>query len=303
MSKTLQAHLALIIAMIIYAASFTIAKKVSPDYLPAFTFVLLRVVCAAALLWLTDAIYIRERVDKKDLPRLFLLAIFGVALNQSLFIKGLSLTSPISAAIMMITSPLLVLVLGAIMIRERITWLKLSGVLLGFSGGVLLVLSGQNTSGRSDNLSGDVMVFVNALSWGTYLVLVKPLMKKYHTVTILRWVFLFGLPLVMPLGFWYWPEAKWHAMDGRVWFYAMFVIIGTTFIAYLLNTYALHALSPSVVSAYIYLQPVLAAFIAILWGNDTLTWEKGGCAAMIFAGVFIAGIKPKPQADSSRKDS
>lgn len=293
MSKTLQAHLALLISMIIYAASFTIAKLVAPVYLPAFTFVLLRVIGATALLWITDALFIRERIDRKDLPKLFLLAIFGVAVNQSLFIKGLSLTSPISAAIMMITSPLLVLVIGAVVLRERITLTKTTGLLLGFGGGLLLILSSANTSGREDNPLGDLMVFINALSWGMYLVLVKPLMSKYHTVTILRWIFLLGLPMVMPLGIYYWGDAKWDRMNSEIWFYALFVIIGTTFIAYLLNTYALKALSPSVVSAYIYLQPFLAAFIAVVWAGDHISLHKILAAAMIFTGVFLAGWKPR----------
>jgi len=292
-NKTLAAHLALLIAMLIYAASFTIAKEVTPKYIDPFGFVLLRVIGAGALLWLTDLLFIREKVERKDLLKLLPLAIFGVALNQMLFIKGLSLTSPISAAIMMITSPILVLIIGSFVLKERITWLRGGGILLGFAGAVMLILGGSAAASSGDDPLGDLYIFINALSWGTYLVLVKPLMKKYHTVTILRWVFTFGFFMVLPFGAKSALAVQWETFTPWIWFSALFVIVATTYVAYLLNTYALQALSPAVVSAYIYLQPVLAAAIALALGKDELSWTKVFSALVIFTGVYLASLPVK----------
>ncbi|MCU0432076.1 MAG: DMT family transporter [Bacteroidia bacterium] len=294
MSKTTLAHLALITAMCIYALSFSLIKEVTPSHIAPLGFVLMRILGAAPLFWLCRLV-IRERVDNKDLPRLLLLSVFGVALNQSLFMTGMSRTAPISAGIIMITSPLLVLVIGNIILRERITLTRLSGILLGLAGAALLILTGSSSS-REDDALGDLFIFINALSWGTYLVLVKPLMSKYHTVTILSWVFLFGGILVFPFGIQQLSAVEWHTFTGRHWFDVLFVVFGITFVAYLLNTYALSALSPSVVSAYIYLQPLLAAAIALWLGKDVLSWQKIVSALFIFTGVWLASRSTPPRA-------
>lgn len=291
MNKTARAHLALLTANIIYAASFPIAKT-AMEHVSDSLFVLLRVIGAAGLFWLTAAFFVKEKTDKKDFPRLIALAIFGVALNQSLFLKGLHLTSPINAAIMMVTSPILVLIIASVVIRDRITLRKLAGIVIGFAGAAFLAYNNLGGHSAGSSFLGDLYVFINALSWGIYLVLVKPLMQKYHTVTILKWAFLFGLPLVLPLGLADAGSTPWETIPTKIYVYMAFVMVFTTFIAYLLNTYALKALSAPVVSAYIYLQPLLTAVITIfIFGNDTITWEKALSAFMIFTGVYMVSSK------------
>jgi drug/metabolite transporter (DMT)-like permease len=287
MNKTLRAHLSLLTANLIYAASFTIAKKVTNGPIHPFGLVLMRAIGAVLLFWITGFLFVKQKTDRKDIPRFILLAVFGVAMNQMLFLKGLSLTSPINAAIMMITTPILVLIIAGILIKERITWIKIGGVLLGFTGAAMLMTGHSGDPGKSDNILGDLFVFINAISWGTYLVLVKPLLKKYHTVTILKWVFLFGLIFVFPFGIGEFEAVNWTGMSVQDWTNALFVVVATTFFAYLLNTYALLELSPSVVSAYIYLQPLLAAAIALYAGSDRIDMPKVISAVLIFTGVYL----------------
>jgi drug/metabolite transporter (DMT)-like permease len=258
-------------------------------------FVALRVIGATPLLWLSG-LFIKERVQRKDIGKLALLSLFGVSINQSLFVKGMSLTSPISGAIIMITSPLLVLILGNIILKEKITWLRVSGIVVGLGGAALLILSNTVQTTRSDDPLGDLFIFINALSWGLFLVLVKPLMEQYHTITVLKWVFLFGSFILIPLGFSGIQAIDWPSLTGHTWFNIMFVVIGVTFIAYLLNIFALKTLSPSVVSTYIYLQPLMAAGIALYLGKDELTWQKVLSAVLIFAGVIMAGKKTRSTA-------
>ena len=265
------------------------------DHIGPFALVLLRGLGATPLFWLADAFFIKEKTDKKDFPRLFLLCLFGVTINQTLFISGLSLTSPISAAIMMITTPILVVVVAGFLIRERITWVRTAGIIIGFAGAATLMLSsGLNSSGREDNPFGDLLIFINALSWGTYLVLVKPLMKKYHTITILRWTFTFSLIFIIPIGSRQLYHVDWQSFTPTAYAMLFFVIFFTTFLAYLLNVYALKELSPAVVSAYIYLQPVLTAIIAISTGNDSITGMKVFSALLIFAGVYLVSTNSFP---------
>ena len=292
MSKNLQAHIFLFLSQVLYAASFPIAKIVMEN-IPYNVLVIMRVSGAIILYW-ASSLLINEKVDKKDFLRLFALGIFGVAINQSLFLKGLHLTSPIDAAIMMITTPILVLIIASLIIKEKITLLKTAGIVIGFSGAAYLVF--QNMSGvqKESSFLGDLYVFINAIAWGTFLVLVKPLMKKYHSITILKWVFLFGLPLVLPFGIADGVNLEWQNLSAKIWLYAGFVIVFTTFVAYLLNTLALKELSPSIVSAYIYTQPFLTALITIfIFKNDTLTWEKVFSALLIFIGVYLVSMQKK----------
>lgn len=281
--------------MAIYAAGFTIIKEVTPEFVSSEGFVALRIIGATPLLWLSG-LFIKERVQRKDIGKLALLSLFGVSINQSLFVKGMSLTSPISGAIIMITSPLLVLILGNIILKEKITWHRVSGVLVGLGGAALLILSNTLQTSKSDDPLGDLFIFINALSWGLFLVLVKPMMQQYHTITVLKWVFLFGSFILIPLGFSGIQAIDWPSLTGHTWFNIMFVVIGVTFIAYLLNIFALKTLSPSVVSAYIYLQPLMAAGIALYLGKDELTWQKVLSAVLIFAGVIMAGKKTRSTA-------
>lgn len=292
MNKTLLAHFYLFLSMAIYAAGFTIIKEVTPLHILPAGFVALRVLGATPLLWLTG-LFIHEKVDRKDLKKIALLSLCGVTINQSLFIRGMSLTSPINGAIIMITTPLLVLILGNIILKEKITWQRFTGILIGLCGAALLILSSSISNSKSDSPLGDLYIFINALSWGSFLVLVKPLMRKYHTVTILKWTFLFSIFILVPLGFMDVRIIDWHSFDAKIIFNILFVIVGVTFIAYLMNVYALKALSPTVVSAYIYLQPVLAAAIALYLGKDELTWQKIVSAVLIFTGVILASQNKK----------
>lgn len=291
MNKVLKAHLALLTANLIYSGSFIIAKEVMPNYIRPFGFVVIRVAGATILYWLIHAIFIKEKVDKKHLPKLLLLAIFGVATNQLLFLKGLNITTPINAAIMMITTPILVLIISAIILKEKVSILNITGILLGFIGAASLLLIKSDFSFGSETFYGDLFVFINALSWGIYLVLVKPFMKLYNTVTILKWVFLFGFFIVLPFGYDQVAAINITSFTPIIWLFVLYVVITTTVIAYLLNTYALKELSSSVVSAYIYLQPILAAIIALAAEKDKLHPVKIISAGLIFIGVYLASKK------------
>lgn len=293
MSKVLRAHLALLIVNIIYGANYSIAKEVMPTYIQPFAFVVMRVLGAAALFWIVGSIFIKEKIDKKDLPRLALLALFGVAGNQLFFLKGLSLTSPINASIIMVSNPIVVMVVAALVLKEKISLLKIAGIVLGVSGALFLLLFNKELSFGSETMTGDAMILLNSLFWATYIILVKPLMHKYNTITIVKWVFLFGSFYVLPFGYSEFVSINWQSIPQHIWWNITFVVLVTTFIAYLLNTYALRALSPSVVSIYIYLQPFLTTLIAIFYyKNDELDARKIVSGLLIILGVYLVS-KPK----------
>lgn len=286
-------HLALLGASVIYGINYTVAKGVMPDYLQPMGFIFTRIGGALLLFFSLSLAIKQQKVNFKDLFRLALCGLFGVALNQSLFFIGLNITTPINASIIMTSNPILVLVASGILLNEKLNLRKWIGILLGLTGALLVIAFGKNIHFGSDTFWGDVLVLLNASSYGIYLVLVKPLMAKYEPITVLKWVFFFGLLFVLPFGFQPFIEAKWSSFPNDIWLSVLFVVLGTTFLTYLLNIFALKRVSPNVVSIYIYTQPIIASTIAVLFGKDELTSIKVLAAILIFLGVFLISTKPK----------
>lgn len=281
------AHLAVLTANLIYGANYSIAKKVMPEFIAAFGFIFIRVIVTAIIFFILGSLIKHRKVETQDLPRFFLCALFGVAVNQLLFFKGLDLTTPINAALMMTTNPIMVLLAAGILIHEKITLRKIAGIITGISGALLLLVWGKQISFSSSGAAGDFMVLINSLSFGIFMIIVKPLMQKYDTLTVMKWVFLFGALLVTPFGWSEFRAVQWDTFHTETWWALTYVVIGTTSVAYLLNTYALKTLSPSSVSIYIYLQPLFATLFAIALGKDTLQMTHFAAALLIFAGVYL----------------
>ncbi len=299
MSSRLKAHLALIGANIIYGLNYSIAKVSLPDYIAPYGYIFLRVATAGLIYFLLSRLFIRERVARSDFPRLILCGIFGVAINQTMFFKGLSITTEINAALIMITTPVLVMFLSHFILKESITARKLAGIITGSAGAGFLILFGKDFEPGSDTLLGDLFIFINAFSYGLYLVLVKPLMRKYHPLTIIMWVFLFGFLFTGPNGYKQLTEVDWSSFTWGIWLSVLYVLLATTVLAYLLNVYALSRVNPSVVSVYIYSQPLIATLVSSSIGNDHLTATKLLAGMLIFAGVYLVSGWGTRQANGS----
>ena len=292
MNKTLTAHISLLIANLIYALNFTIAKDVMPNFILPSAFILLRVMGALFLFSFSYFIFFFQKIELKDILRFAICGLFGVAINQLFFFEGLNLTTPINAAIVMTTNPILVMLLSFIIVKEAISFKKILGITLGFIGASTLILSDGAIDLSSNNSTGNLFVFINATSYGLYLVIVKPLLNKYHPLTVLFYVFAFGLLFVLPFGYDDLTNVKWGTIPVNIYLEIIFVVVCTTFIAYLLNSSALKTLTASTVSIYIYLQPILASLFAIFLGADFLDEKKIIASVLIFSGVYLVSIRP-----------
>lgn len=295
MSSTFKAHLAMLSAALIYGANYSIAKVILDDqYIQPLNLVMLRITTGAILFALLHRLFVKERIARADIGRLLLCALTGVFVNQCFFITGLKFTTPINAALIMTTTPILVLIASSLIIREKITSLKVGGIALGITGAIgLILMKNGDATWSFGSLKGDLMIFLNAMSYGIYLVLVKSLMKKYQALTVVKWVFLFGLIFMFPFGISGMSSIEWSSFSPLVWGSLAFVLLATTVLAYLFNAFALKIVNPSVVSVYIYLQPLFATMIALFWGKDTLTWEKIVAGVLIFTGVYLVSRQKK----------
>lgn len=292
MSKLIRAHLFLFIVNLFYGAGFSVTKMVMPEFIQPFGFILIRVSVTTALFFILHFFWLREQIERKDWFLLMVCGLFGVVINQEMFFLGLSRTTPINASLIMIMTPILVFVISFFLRHEKASWQKGLGLLLGISG-ALLILAGKGFRFSSHTLLGDLFILINATSYAIYLVIVHPLMKKYHPLTVVKWVFFFGLFPVTIFGAGQFSEIAWSTFTTSAWLGLAFVVLCTTFFAYLLNMLALREVHSSVVGAYIYLQPVLATIISIFLGNDAITFEKIMSAIFIFAGVYLVSFTGK----------
>jgi drug/metabolite transporter (DMT)-like permease len=286
--KKLRPHIFVLMANLIYGANYSIAKKAMPEYILPLGFVLIRVAVACLLFWISAAwIQEKEKLHKRDYIRLAFCGLFGVAINQLLFFAGLNITYPINAALIMTTNPVLVLLIAHFLIREKVSISKTAGIIMALSGASLLILSGGSAAFSQKTALGDFMVLINSLSFAVFLVLVKPLMMRVHPLTIMKWTFLFGSVPVLYFGTGEALTAHWQGMHRDIWFSVFYVVIATTFLAYLFNILALRELGPSQVSVYIYLQPLFAVAFSVLFGEGYPKWIHFITGMMIFTGIWL----------------
>jgi len=281
------AHLSLLAANIIYGLNYSIAKSVMPDAIKPFALVSLRSISAAVLFWITSLFMPKEPVKSKDLLFLFGVSFFGVVINQTLFLVGLDMTSPINSSIILSTNPIFAFIFAALILKERITFLKGTGLAIGLSGVLLLILQNGTPDIASSTFLGDIYTLVNTISWAFYTVIIKRMLERYHPVTVMKWTFLFGMVTNIPVGYHQWSTMDWSSIPFKSWLEIGFVVVFATYLGYLFISFGLRRLSPTIVSTYTYTQPIIAAYLASMMGQDHIDLVMVISALLIFAGVFV----------------
>lgn len=290
MKKSTSAHLALLLTNLLFAINFTAIKQlISGQFVQAFGINFIRIAVTAILLWV---LYFFKKnksiIAFNDYGRLFLCGLTGIAINQLLFVKGLSLSYSIHASLLMLVTPILITFIAAWLLKEKLSWNKILGLVLGISGAVILISARENSGEGTNVLLGDTLLILNAISYTFYFILVKPLMSKYEPIMILRMMFTIGFFLVLPFCWTEFSIIDWNSFSFNQYFQLFMVVVGGTFFAYLLNIYGLKVLGASTAGAYIYTQVVFATLIATIVLNEGLSLYKIISGLLIAAGLYIA---------------
>ena len=294
MSNRTLAFFAALIATTIYGLNHTIAKGLMPTYIEPYGLILVRVIGASLLFWAISCFGPKEKIAIRDWKRLFVCAFFGMGINMLAFFKGLSLSTPVNSSIIITISPILVFLMSALIAKEKITLIRYFGIALGFTGALALILFSSETQENAPNIPlGNMLFVVNSTTYGLYLILVKPLTNKYHPFTIMKWLFLMGIFINFPIAISEFNAVNWSSLPFEAIWKICFVVVGTTFLTYLLNIFALKELKASTLSVFIYLQPIIGILYAVIIGADSLNLLKIITALFIFAGVYLVSKTPK----------
>jgi len=291
-----RAHLSMLTATLLFGINYWIAKGLMPNHLLPMQIIFLRVLGTLIIAWIIQ-MSVKElrtlKIDRADYPRLILSSLAGIAINQMMFFTGLNLTTPVDAAIINSANPILVLVFAAWVLKERIGISQLGGIVLGATGALMLILLGNPLSLKGGNLTGNLFIMVNIAVWSLYLVISKPLMVKYNPILMIRWMFMIGFIAIFPFSIRQAVDINFSSFDSYTWFSLLYIIVGTTFLAYFFITYSLKRLSSSVVAYYTYIQPILVAVIGIVFFAERISWVKIVSGLLVFAGIYFVTRKRK----------
>lgn len=292
MNNHTKAHIAVIGANVIFGSTYAVVKYITGSVIHPYSLNVVRILVSLFLFW---GLFLfkpgKVKIKREHIPRFLLCALTGVVINQIFYIKGVSLTTTIHSSLLSLATPIFITIIAAWLLREGLTIVKFTGLILGIGGAVMLVLLKDNSHSGSDVLLGDVLVLINAVSYAFYLVMVRPLMAEYSGIQVLRWVFTIGALAILPFGMDHFIATDWSVFSYTHWLALAFVAVGSTFLAYLLNVYGISVIGPSATGAYIYTQPVFAAIIAVVFAGEHFSMVKLMAAVLIFTGVYLANLK------------
>jgi len=285
------AFLAAFGATAIYGINHTVAKGVMPEYTGAFGFIFLRTGGAALLFWISSLFIKSEKIERKDWKTLLLAAVLGAVINMLSFFKGLELSTPINSSILVTITPIIVVIFSALLLKERIHFVKIAGIAMGLVGAIGLVIYGNEIRTDAPNIPlGNGLFIINATAYGLYLIVIKKMMDTYQPITVLKWVFTIAFLINIPITYSDFSQINWE-MPGSIVASIVFVILGTTYMTYLFNGFELTKLKASSVSAFVYVQPLIGIFVAIISGQDHLSLTKAAAATLVLLGVYFATKK------------
>lgn len=293
MNKRTLGLFAALVATLIYGFNHTIAKNVMPTYIQPFGFIFLRVLGAAILFWILSLFFKNQKIDRKDWPRILLCSFLGMVINMLAFFKGLELSTPINSSVLITVVPILVFSFSVIILKEKVSLIKMLGISAGFFGALILILYSPVSGYNAPNIPlGNLLFVLNSSTYGLYLIFVKPLVEKYNIIILFRWLFLFGFIMNFPITVQEFSAVDWVNLPLKEAVIPMiYVVVGTTFFTYLLNAYALSTLKASTVSSFVYFQPIVGIVYALTTKNDSLTLINIIGMLLIFTGVYLVTKK------------
>lgn len=286
--KKYQAHLALLGAATLWGLMAPIGKIALETGMTGLSLATFRMVGGAICFWIASIFAPKEEVKSHDLMMLFFAGLLGIVCNQGCYTFGLSLTSPINASIVTTTLPIVTMIVAAVFLKEPVTGKKVIGIFLGSIGALALILSSQgSTNGKEGNIMGDLLCLTAQISFSFYLAIFKGLIGRYNIFTLMKWMFTYAAICFIPFSYHDVSSLEFSQISSSTWACVAFVILGGTFLAYILMMMGQKTLRPTVISMYNYVQPIVGTTVSILIGMGTFGVVKGLAVVLVFLGVYV----------------
>lgn len=295
MNDKWKGHLAVLAANIIFGLNVPITKALLDRWMTPLGYMTTRTLAALVIFWSLQCFLPKERVARRDLLIIAVGGIMGFVISQFLTALSLQYTSPVYFSLIVALSPVCVMLLAALFLREPVTRKKTAGVALGVLGASLLIVRAWgDTIGGTNNLKGIVLACVSILAYSIYLIVMRSVSQRYSAVTQMKWMFLFTAIILLPLGINEYPHQSIYtsAWEWSGVFELAFVILFATSAGYFLMPFGMKYLRATTVSIYMNLQPVVASVTAIFIGQDVFSWDKPLAALLVLAGAYIVSISP-----------
>ena len=286
--KLVIGHLCMAAACAMWGLMAPLGKDAMTHGIPGMEMVTFRVAGASICFWLTSLFIKPEKVERKDLLKLFGAGMFAIVFNQCNYTVGLSLTSPVNASIVTTTLPFTTMLLAYFVLGEPITSKKAIGVIIGAIGAILLITASvASADGRAGSLRGDIMCIIAQCSFAIYLTFFKQLISKYSVITCMKWMVTFATLVILPFTFTKVAALPWTDITMKTYLEAAFVVVGGTYLAYICSIHAQKLLRPTLIAMYNYVQPIVACGVSALTGLAIFGWRQALAVVLVFTGVYL----------------
>jgi len=289
MNEKYKGVLAIVSANIIFGLNIPVTKALMARWMTPSGYTFSRMLFGAIVFWGISIFTKKEKVTRKDIGIILIGGLLGYVGTQYLFSQSLQLTSPVIFSLLMALTPVIVLLISAVFLKEVIQRRKVFGVILSISGASLIILQTQGGSMGSDNLLGILYSLLCVVCYSVYLILTREVSKKYQPVTIVKWMFLVSALAITPFGYSELPNQYVYSSNTAMMGFILlgFALMFSTLIAFFLLPVALNRLEASTVSIFMNLQPIVASVVAIVVGQDLFTWDKPIAVFLVLAGVYL----------------
>lgn len=286
--KNIEAHLCMLCACIFWGLLSPLGKDAMLHGIDSTNLISFRVLGTCIIFWIASLFVKKEAVPTKDKFLFAGAAILGLILNQCLFMVGLQLTSPANASIETTATPIITMLLSFIILKEPVTWKKVSGIAIGCTGALILIItSAKSGNGKVGNIWGDLIVIASQTFYALFLILFTNFTKKYSVFTANKWLFFWGTVLIWPFTAAHVFHTDFSIIPTTAWMETGYIIIFGTFLGYLIIMKALKILSPTIVSIYNYVQPIVAVAVSVCMGIGIIKWSQGLAILLVFGGVWL----------------
>ena len=288
-------HIAILMANVIFGLGVPVTKALLDDWVTPMGYMASRCVGATILFWIVACFLPKEHVERRDLITIMLGGLLGFVISQTLTAEALKYTTPVYFSLVAALTPVSVMILAAIFLKESVNTVKMLGVLLAIGGALLMLFTSWSSGTGSNDLLGISLAVLSVLTWAVYLIITRKVSAKYSSVAQMKYVFLVSTLVTVPIAMLTEPEQRLYS---AAWEWSgvaemAFIVLFATGLGYFLIPYAMKFLRATTVSIYTNIQPVVASLVAIAVGQDILTWDKPLAAVMVLAGAYIVTMPDK----------